>query len=457
MKKIKIMCQVAPWSATYFTDIYSEIKIEKQIKYISGFKDYDQTNFINLYKEKLKKLKKTNFEIDLKDQETILRCRLLRNLNKVEAKIHVRAMREAIIKIIDDERPNIIIAELIDNYFQDILIQEAQSRSIRCYTFVQNFINGYSRKTIRGELNITREPEKQEVLETIKKILDPSYIPSYVPLEGQIILGQYIKAYLGVHGRWIFFSLKRFLSGEKYNYHYWSCSLSLRKIYAHLIPSPLSTDQHWLSKVYQKRKRSIYIPLQYSPEATIDYWCENIKNVDYEKKVIDYINKLSESFTIIIKEHPSIIGLRHPSFYKKLIELKKVGKIIICPTYTQSKRCIENTDAIFIFTGSAGFEAALKGKSVLTAEFPYFKKGRFFKNIDLNTGLTEIIDFIDRNEKKYITHDEQYEMVANLLSGLIKIPLYLDGSYDKNNKSHKFNSMTLGEWISEDILKYTNV
>lgn len=452
---MKIICQVAPWSKNFLNDIAKSIEGENNIKDISGFKKLDNTNLMTYKEKEFQKLEAgkeyTASPAELNEIEEIInRCRLLRNIDKSNAAMHIVALQKSIGMVYNEEKPDILIAELIDSYFQDVIIREAVKRKIKCYTFVQNFINGYSRMTLRGELNICSNPSDREIERAIKKITDKNYKPNYVIKKNKNILVTQLTAMLGNIARVAYFYTKRLTSGEKYNYHYWTSSLSIHKINLHFLPRTIKSNKNWKQIVENANLKVVFMPLQYSPEATIDYWCENTAHVNYEESISKYIAKLSKDFIVLIKEHPGVVGHRNPKFYDKIIDANNEN-IVVCPTNENSNECLLKSNAAFIYTGSVGFESAINGVPVITPETPYFVNGRFFKKINYETDNKEIINYIIDIEKKEIGKDEQYNMMRYLLKGLIEARVILDGSYNRNIITERNNAIKLGKIIQNSI------
>jgi hypothetical protein len=360
-------------------------------------------------------------------------------------------MRIMIKNLLNSLKPDIIIMEIIDSYLHDILAQEADMLKIKKYAFVQSFINGYSRMSIRGELNYYRDPSKEEVNRVLISILNKNYTPNYIVKKKNNLFIAYAKTYIGNILRVAYFFIIRIIKNEKYNYHYWTSLKSNLHINFHIIPRLRIGNNNWKNIIKKSKKPIIFVPLQHYPEATIDYWCEDIKMVDYENQLIKLIKKLENDFQILIKEHPATWGNRKPSFYKKLKESST--EIIIAPTKISAKECIQNADAVLIWTGTVGFEAALEGCPVLTIANPYFNHGKRFLKIDNETQIMKIKEFIITINGDKINYNEQYEMVNNLLKGLIKSEYKIDGTFNAELELDSLSAEIMAKWIKNNYLK----
>ena len=104
-----------------------------------------------------------------------------------------------------------------------------------------------------------------------------------------------------------------------------------------------------------------YFPLHIQPEYTTLIAGTNAK--DQIGTIISLSNSLSLGEGIIVKEHPGMLGRRSRRYYKKLMELSNV--IIVKPS-TSTFELIKKTKGLITINGTAGMEAALLGKPVIT-------------------------------------------------------------------------------------------
>ena len=158
---------------------------------------------------------------------------------------------------------------------------------------------------------------------------------------------------------------------------------------------------------------------------------------------------MSDSFHFLIKEHPGVIGGRGIKFYKSLSHLENVTFV---PTEANSNELIEESDAVLVWTGSVGFEAALRGKPVLTVCNPYYASGRQFKKIDEHSTEVEILKHISGNSAK-LNYEEKFDLVANLLSGF-RLGTYINNSsWSKLNMEHIEQASNIASEINIELSK----
>lgn len=441
---MKILCHVGPNCKDQFEVIAKGLSVSSEVFFISGFSQVDAVGFARTYHNRVESWDKNISQPPSdEDIDMIARCRLLRSIPLNEAMIHIAATKEVTGEILDAIKPDFVLCESIDQFFTDILRIESERRNIRFIGLIRTFLNGYFRISARGEYVWSRKPDPEEVELMLSKLLQDSYLPSNLISIKKSLLSRYIKIWFPNLIKVPYFHMKRILTGEKFVYHYWATKLTTQQYYFHFLPKFKIHDDNWQEKLSKNVNPTIYIPLQHVPEATVDYWCDSLNVIDYEKTLIDFINKLSKDFNFLIKEHPGVLGFRKPSFYSKL---SKLSEVTICPTGLPSQVCIDYAAAVLIWTGSVGFEAALRGKPVLALSNSYYSSGDHFFKIDRGTDIGEIKQFIESNN--HIAKSEQLVMMSHLLSGFIKGTFKNDGTFDKDNKEDVRDAYQIGKELA---------
>lgn len=448
---MKFLCHAGPWSANYLSSIVQYMDHSNESVILSGHKKYDKSGMCNEYYSFLKKNKSEIFFLSDVDFSIIKRCRLLRELPLDSAILHLNSMRHAIRNVFDNERPDIVLSETIDSYIMDILQIEAEARKIPFIGLVNVFLNGYFRISARGEYNYVREPDINEVEQVLNQLEKKDYLPNF-------LLHDIKKPMLSVFNKWIrnlskipYFSIKRIITSEYYNYHYWaSVKVSCKSF--NFFPKFEIGDYGWQKEILCHGKTVIYVPLQMVPEATVDYWCESLDVIEYDKVLLSFIEK-HQDFHFLIKEHPYVIGYRKNSFYKKL---QSMNNVTICPTQINSNYLFDYYSAVLVWTGTVGFESKLRGKPILCFTKPYyFKNNDSFKLVNNKTATDEILDFIFSGQE-VVTQEKKINMVSFLLSGVDKGDLIVDGTW-KDDDENDFKKMTevansLKKYLSNRVL-----
>lgn len=447
---MKILCHVGPWSVSQYTFIAKLLAPSATIIILSGHPECDRSTLFTRY---LELIGKPDAQCEQEppsayELQVVLRCRLLRALDRSKALKHLRAMRRAIQEVLDREVPDLILTETIDSYIMDLLHTESEKRKIRFIGLVPTFINGYFRITARGEYVSSRHVPDEEVKKVSKQLLQRTYQPSFLKNNNS-------QLWIYAIGRWLrnlikipYFLLKRVNYKERFNYHNWA-TLVVSVRWAHWFPMFNIGNKNWLGFVKHSNKKIIYIPLQMIPEATVDYWCQDIDAVDYDSYLIRLIKHLSIFFTILIKEHPNVLGYRNPKLYRQLCEIESV---VFAPTNTSSQELIDVADAVLVWTGSVGFEAAIRGKPVLTACDPYYALGDGFKKISLNTPVIEIKQFVHVFDK-HQAEQRSLDLIEHVLSGSLPGRYIIDGSWSASNAQH----IEYAENIAAQLKSYLSI
>ncbi len=436
---MKILCHVGPWSKGFFESVCEGIESDSDVLISSAHKSVDDSGISHRYYDFLTKNRHNLYTANEKDEDIIARCRLLRDIPKNQAMLHLNSMREAIAEMFEFYKPDLVLSETIDAYIMDLFYEECKQRNIKFIGLVTCFVNGYFRVSARGEYHNLREPDDSEVERVLNMIEEKSYAPSFVASSKN-------KPYKSVLKRWVrnlikppYFFIKRFLSGEKYNYHYWATQI-ISSQWFHILPRLNLGQADWENQLEVTDKPIIYVPLQMVPEATVDYWCESLDYIDYDTTLLKFIDNFSTDFHFLIKEHPNVLGFRHPGLYKKL---QARNNVTICPTNTRSNEIIDKFDSTLVWTGTVGFESALRGKPVITFCRPFYASGSMFFEIGLNTKAEDIIDFIDKQSSQ-LADIEKSNMIKYLLSGLLPGAVKFDGTWSAKSDSDVLMATSLG-------------
>jgi hypothetical protein len=355
-------------------------------------------------------------------------------------------MRSSIAYSLDNFKPDFVLTETIDSYIMDLLDIESKKRSIPCIGLVTVFVNGYFRVSIRGEYVKSRGVEDSEALEVLNRLDKDDYLPSFVVGSKNRLLYSVLRNWFRNIIKIPFFHFRRIMSGEVYNYHYWqSCIIS--KQWFSWVPVIDPGQQDWSQQLSGGNSTVVYLPLQMFPEATIDYWCESVDVIKYDTVLFDFIKKHS-SITFLIKEHPNVGGLRSRTFYR---ELKSYKNVVFCPTAVQSNSLQSYYDAILVWTGSAGFESAIRGKPVLCASRPYYFTDNFpCFEFSIDTETSDIEHFISECKSRG-ERENKLELVRYLLEGCLPGRVRFDGSFTSDSSVYAEEARILAKSLKEFI------
>jgi len=443
----RIMCHVGPWSLKHYCFIAKELAPGATVSVVSGHPKCDQAGFFNRYLQILEQEKRGRaMDATQEDFDIILRCRLLRTISKDDAVRHLSAARRAIGEVLDAHQPELILSETIDSYVMDALFAEAKSRRIPFIGLVPTFISGYFRVSARGEYVPSRDVSDAEADKVLDRLLQKSYRPDFIKSSDRKLL-------LYAAGRWLrnlvkvpYFVVKRLNRLERFNYHNWA-TLHVSRDWMHPIPALFVGSNDWRDRIGKSEKPVIYVPLQMFPEATVDYWCEDLEAVNYHAYLLRLLEHLGHHFTLLVKEHPNVLGYRNPRLYRQLIALPSV---VLAQTAANSHDLIEAANAVLVWTGSVGFEAAIRGKPVLTTCRPYYQTGPLFRHVDLTTSAGDINAFIRTTEEMDLEAVRML-MIKHILSGALPGRYIIDGSWNSENPEHVHYAVNIAQQLRRHL------
>jgi hypothetical protein len=116
-----------------------------------------------------------------------------------------------------------------------------------------------------------------------------------------------------------------------------------------------------LYDVYEPEKSFVFYPLHYEPELSI------LLLSPYDADQVAIVRRLAQSVPagtcVYVKEHPQMTPFRPRQYYK---ELKKSPNVRLLRPEISSFDIIRDSRLVAVITGSAGWEATLFGKPVIT-------------------------------------------------------------------------------------------
>ena len=436
IKKSKVICYVRPWNLEQFKHLAENAFPDSEIEFCSEHKSIDRLELSDRYYKSLKididTLKNSTAGNQISSEECndiIERCRLLRSLSREKAEKHLFAMAVSVQEILNEEKPDYILSLTVDSYIIDLIRLFSEKSNVKFIGLIPTFINGFYRISSRGEANVNNAPPLEAVNSIKSKLLDKTYTPAFISKainnQTRIVFKRWISNILRVP----YFTFKRWLSGDYYNYHYWVSQIIPREFIS-FFPPKLHGDADWKKQTENTNKPILYIPLQMFPECTVDYWCDELEYTKYYDVLEKFIANKHQDFHILIKEHPGVAGNRPSSFYAKLNSDKR---ITIVPTFVPSNEVLDKSNAVVINTGTVGFESALRGKAVLAFSNVYYMSGKRFLKIKTETNSAIIKNHIETCENETVTDTEQNDLILNLVNQLFEGSFINDGSWSNEN------------------------
>lgn len=443
----RVLCYIRPWSVEQFLVIAREAfpgaTLTTASDYLGLGDKWFADEFYAMLQDPAVERRAEQLLTPEEQRDIIARCRFLRSETEQSAKRLLAAMALAISKILDEVRPDYILSYSVDAYTLDLLYHLGAKRGILFIGLSTIFVNGYFRVTARGEYNRTGDAAPSVVNERLDQLLQQNYQPIYISAGLHSVSGQR-GLYLRSVERWAknlarlgYFWLKRQLGKDKHNFHY-GATLAVARAWLQPFP-PFFWTTDWQEQLRQHQGRRFYIPLQWTPEGSIDYWCPYIDAIDYDARVKEVVEIAERHGQVVVKEHPAFVGYRRTSFYRAL----QTRGALFPPANASSVALIAASEWTIVYTGSVGFEAAIRGKQVALLGNPYYRSGRFMHEINDLAELDALLS--ERSDAPDVTREEQFDMMKHVLDGALTGRFRDDGSYDPGNPEHIQEAAEVGE------------
>ena len=371
----QILIYVRPWNREQFIDLAEKVFPNSRLTVLSDHASADSSGFAGCFGGAYERQEQpqndplwTKLDID----DIILRCRLLRNIDRLKAERLVNAMAVALENLAECTSFDAILCLTTDCYIQHVMVVFAQSAGMPFIGLVPTFVDGYFRITKLGELNECRDVSPDENEYISNKLFSVGYRPSFI-CDPDMVRWNARKEWAATIARYIYFSVKRLHPSNKLNYHFFANVIFSKKFLSALPQTYSGLNLFALEGLAERCGAPlVYVPLQMAPEATIDYWSSDTTWINYESRLLAMVDEYRTKSLFVVKEHPNVLGRRTPGFYRKLAQRENV--VLMDPTL-DSNSILGLCDATFICTGSVGFEAFLRGIPVLSDSDPWHLPG----------------------------------------------------------------------------------
>lgn len=464
---MKVLVYTRPRIKNFFHDLVSNIDCFKEVKFFSDHRGTEEIDLMEIY-YRYKSLIKLgdrgeNIWEALDFDDIHRRCRYLRQLSKEDAAVRIKAMSLAINSLLESENPDYVFGMVMDSYVIDILDRLMRSRGRQYVGFVNNMINGYSRLTARGELIFNRDPDEMVVQEKIKELREKYYVPNmqkdfmWNTSPARMFFTKFIREWIKI----VYYEFKKIVDSDSDNFY--ANTVAARECMACRSISQLFfrkyQETNYKARINKARKEGkviAYLPLQFYPECSIDYWGTSIELSNFYETVNQLVNIDLKEVLLLVKEHPSAIGLRKIDFYKNLT---RNINIVPMPFDISSNEVIEYADVVLTWTGSVGVEAIARRKPLITFGNAYYDNSSRFLQINSYEELNDLENVIKKafEESKYLDFDKEFKSIIKyMVGGMVEGYIFpLDYGSSKNRRNNQEMSK-LAQNISlqmQDIFK----
>ncbi|WP_375175163.1 hypothetical protein [Pseudooceanicola sp.] len=440
-----VVVYVRPWNQAQFVDLASGVWPDSPLVEVSEHASVDKGGFKDAFYRAYRQVTGETQSHYLDDAETgdvILRCRLLRMIPRSEAQRLLAACELAIDEVLDRTAPRAMLSVTTDSYILHLYVLACRRRGIPFIGLVPSFVNGHFRVTALGEYVQSRRVDEDQIDKIECELLDLDYKPDFLAPNGTEQKKRARRLWLRNLVKPVWFRLRRKLSGDYLNYHYWSTEVVARQKWSLRQPvykGCLLSGRDDLPRNLQGRK-VIYLPLQMSPEATIDYWSRDPLWIDYERRILHLLDEHAENYAFIVKEHPNIVGYRTPGFYEKLLDRKNA--VLVDPSIA-SNSILNFCDGVLFNTGTVGFEAVLRGLPVFSDSRPFHLPIEFPFSIASMHGEYPLVERPEGEKRILLRH---------VLQGVVPGTFINDGSWrselhDQSQMVSSLRSILREGWV----------
>jgi capsule polysaccharide modification protein KpsS len=152
-----------------------------------------------------------------------------------------------------------------------------------------------------------------------------------------------------------------------------------------------------------------FYPLHLEPEAVVLYWAEGFYTS--QVKLIENIAaQLPPNVMLYVKDHPHLYGYRDVADYKRIQDLPNVK--LLAPSLP-GKKIVNDSKGVITLNGTAGLEALLLNKQIITFGSAFYKISERVKYV------RNIKDFKDVIYKlRGIKYEDDYELYKFVLAYL---------------------------------------
>lgn len=377
--------------------------------------------------------------------EIIRRCRVLRNQKKTTALAMIGAMWLTLDELLTQRKPRLIMSFIIDRYVLDVLDRVAQSHGIRFIGMTASIVPDQVMFMDRGKLIAVRKPDTDEVTQARQQIVNDTFTPSYVNISKKYNRRLYWRTFLLYKLRGVSYQFTRRIKRDKLNLHYLDAL-------NHLDHKPRLGDYRVLDAFHQDwetrlaatpRDKRVFIGLQLLPEASLDYWLDDLSLLNNEELILDICQVLSNAgFTLFVKDHPLQFGFRKRDLIQRL---QKIPAVVLVPYSVPATQLLMECDITATCTGTIGFQSAVAGACSIVSGAYYSDESHFiqFRNRADIAALPEKITEFQKNKTTGISDESIDSLLTNILAASAPGDLFSFKKFDKNQPQHVQRAATL--------------
>jgi hypothetical protein len=372
---------------------------------------------LHIERELVKRYAGPSLKSPLTDEDyldIILRDRVLRLLPRDQAQRMIDAMWHVLDEIVDRSRPDYLLSLMVDHYMLDLLFRICRQRRVRVCMCCAGVMKNTTIVTSYGEFNYVRTPSETEVDAAVSQLgIDQARVvyatspEPYTPRRHYLTGLRWWAYYVGFRALGV-------LTRETLGYRYLCATMP--SVYPESDWTGFRCTRYfqadWEQRLAKTARPALFLPLGFTPEATTDYWLRDLRFVQYESFILDAVRQLSGRFLVVVKEHWASLGTRLWRFYQQLSEIPGV---VIVPGEVYSRVVMGHVDNVLVGAGTAGIEAALRGKKVATLDQPYYYLDGHYLSLKSADRIAELPDLLERFQPPVAGDETRRAIVRRML------------------------------------------
>jgi hypothetical protein len=288
------------------------------------------------------------------------------------------AMATVLDRVLERVRPRVVLSFPIDRYVKDVLARLAEARGSPYMELTAAAVPAAAMLIRRGRLlEDDFDPPPAKVDEAISVLAAPTFTPSYVPRRSQYNAWKFVRTLGYFRARALAFRMIGLVERDPLNLHYLDAQPFLgHKCRWRDIRVVQLCDPDWRRHLQNfAPNRRVLFGLQLFPEASIDYWIDNIDLVANEALVVEAARAYAGSgYLVLVKDHPLQFGFRRTEL---LDELREIPNVVIVPYDVTGNELLDLCGVNFTCTGTLGLQAALLGKVAVGTDSYYTNDNDF--------------------------------------------------------------------------------
>ncbi|MEH2625606.1 hypothetical protein V1292_003661 [Bradyrhizobium sp. AZCC 1719] len=312
--------------------------------------------------------------------DIILRCRVLRSINRDLALKLIGGMTQAIEQAFDKLDPHLVVTFTIDRYVMDVMERIARRRGIDFLEMTTSIIPDQVMLMRRGRPAKLREPSIEDIDAAIGQLCAEDFAPAYVRDAKRFSRARFWRIFGYYALRGAFFNVWRFVKRDRYNCHYLDALKRLEhKVRIRDVAALKLLDDGWDKRLADMPpERRVFLGLQLFPEASMDYWLKSQDMLAHDDVLVRYCEVLGRAgYRIFVKDHPLQFGFRQRELFGRL---SKLPFVTLVPYDVPANLLIGKCAVSVTFTGTIGLQAALAGLCSVATE-PYYATEQHFVHI----------------------------------------------------------------------------